>query len=73
VRPRGDGTLKKSPAQALSLAAAAAPDYGDYQLDSYFAPGPILPVLASRSCPWQCAFRSIPFASNKGRCQSVAA
>jgi hypothetical protein len=49
VRPRGDGTLEKSPAQTLSLAAAAAPDHGDYQLDSYFAPGPILPVLASHS------------------------
>ncbi|MFD0392277.1 hypothetical protein ACFQ3Z_03730 [Streptomyces nogalater] len=35
--------------------------------DGYLAPGPVLPVIASRSCAWKCAFCAIPFASDAFR------
>lgn len=49
------------------------PDYSDYPLDKYFAPGPILPIFGSRSCAWSCAFCAIPFASNRFRMRSGSA
>ncbi|MFC9931331.1 B12-binding domain-containing radical SAM protein [Streptomyces sp. NPDC127190] len=62
-----DGRLDFAPARDVDLATLPAPDFDDYDLDSYLAPGPVLPVLASRSCAWNCAFCSIPFASNRYR------
>ena len=43
------------------------PDFSDFPLDKYFAPGPILPIYSSRSCLWKCAFCSIPYASGDFR------
>ncbi|MFF5025560.1 B12-binding domain-containing radical SAM protein [Streptomyces collinus] len=68
-----DGRLSFAPARDVDLATLPAPDFDDYDLDSYLAPGPVLPVLASRSCAWDCAFCSIPFASNRYRHRDAAA
>ncbi|GAA4552707.1 B12-binding domain-containing radical SAM protein [Amycolatopsis samaneae] len=68
-----DGQLSFAPARDVSLATLPAPDFDDYDLGSYLAPGPVLPVLASRSCAWDCAFCSIPFASNRYRHRDAAA
>ncbi len=43
------------------------PDFDDLPLDKYFAPEVVFPLLASRGCQWDCAFCSIPFASNAYR------
>ena len=59
--------LSKTPAQPVRLDNVAMPEFGDLPLGRYFAPGPILPLYASRSCAWACAFCSIPFASNNFR------
>ncbi|MFJ2730090.1 B12-binding domain-containing radical SAM protein [Streptomyces collinus] len=61
------GILLRTPRQSADITTAATPAYADLPLDKYLAPGPILPVYASRSCPWDCAFCSIPFASNSFR------
>ncbi|MEV7809377.1 radical SAM protein [Streptomyces flaveolus] len=61
------GILRRTPRQSADISAAAPPAYGDLPLHKYLAPGPVLPVFASRSCPWECAFCSIPFASNSFR------
>jgi radical SAM superfamily enzyme YgiQ (UPF0313 family) len=61
-----DGELVRTPAVAVRLESVSLPDFTDLPLDKYFAPGPILPVYASRSA-WNCAFCSIPFASNSFR------
>lgn len=68
-----DGRLEFAPARDVDLATLPAPDFDDYDLDSYLAPGPVLPVLASRSCAWDCAFCSIPFASNRFRHRDAVA
>ncbi|MYX93324.1 radical SAM protein [Streptomyces sp. SID486] len=68
-----DGRLDFAPARDVDLATLPAPDFDDYDLDSYLAPGPVLPVLASRSCAWNCAFCSIPFASNRYRHRDATA
>lgn len=62
-----DGELRGVPARAVRLDAVPRPDFSDLPLDRYFSPGPILPLYASRSCAWECAFCSIPFASNNFR------
>jgi radical SAM superfamily enzyme YgiQ (UPF0313 family) len=67
-----DGELVRRPARPVRLDAVSPPDFADLPLDRYFAPGPILPVYASRSCAWQCAFCSIPFASNSFRSRPAA-
>ncbi|MFD9095764.1 B12-binding domain-containing radical SAM protein [Streptomyces collinus] len=61
------GLLLRTPRRSADITTAATPAYTDLPLDKYLAPGPILPVWASRSCPWDCAFCSIPFASNSFR------
>ncbi|MFC9279143.1 B12-binding domain-containing radical SAM protein [Streptomyces collinus] len=61
------GILLRTPRQSADITTAVTPAYTDLPLDKYLAPGPILPVYASRSCPWDCAFCSIPFASNSFR------
>ncbi|MDO0915974.1 radical SAM protein [Streptomyces sp. DT2A-34] len=66
------GTLVKRPARPVPLDGVSAPYFADLPLDRYFAPGPILPVYASRSCAWSCAFCSIPFASNSFRSRPAA-
>jgi hypothetical protein len=66
VRAVGDG-LARMPTRTVDLSTLPVPDYSDFDLDRYFAPGPVLPTYASRSCAWDCAFCSIPFASNKFR------
>ncbi|MFF0433718.1 B12-binding domain-containing radical SAM protein [Streptomyces sp. NPDC004327] len=63
--------LRKNPPRKVRIEQLPAPDYDDYPLDKYFAPGPILPVFASRSCAWECAFCAIPFASGKYRGRSA--
>ncbi|CAL9343462.1 B12-binding domain-containing radical SAM protein [Streptomyces sp. enrichment culture] len=61
------GILRRTPRQSADITASALPAYTDLPLHKYLAPGPVLPVFASRSCPWDCAFCSIPFASNSFR------
>lgn len=69
VRPDGD-RLVRTQTKTVDLECLPAPDYRDFDLTKYLAPGPILPTYASRSCAWDCAFCSIPFASNKFRSRS---
>ncbi|GHK05948.1 hypothetical protein SY2F82_77450 [Streptomyces sp. Y2F8-2] len=68
-----NGILLRTPRQSTDISAAAKPAYDALPLGKYLAPGPILPVFASRSCPWDCAFCSIPFASNSFRQRPAAA
>ncbi|MFG2112858.1 B12-binding domain-containing radical SAM protein [Streptomyces sp. NPDC048718] len=63
----GRGGLLRTPAAMVDISDLPTPDFSDLPLDRYFAPGPVLPLQASRSCAWDCAFCSIPFASNKFR------
>ncbi|MFJ8828184.1 B12-binding domain-containing radical SAM protein [Streptomyces sp. NPDC102467] len=63
----GRGGLLRTPAAMVDVADLPTPDFDGLPLDRYFAPGPVLPLQASRSCAWDCAFCSIPFASNKFR------
>lgn len=59
--------LESTPARPVRLDEVPSPDFSELPLDRYFAPGPIIPLYASRSCAWSCAFCSIPFASNNFR------
>ncbi|MDQ1049650.1 radical SAM protein [Streptomyces sp. V4I2] len=68
-----NGILLRTPRHSADISTAAPPAYDALPLDKYLAPGPILPVFASRSCPWDCAFCSIPFASNSFRQRPAAA
>lgn len=68
-----DGTLVRRPPRPVRLDQVGAPYFDDLPLGRYFAPGPILPVHASRSCAWRCAFCSIPFASGTFRSRPAAA
>lgn len=70
--PDGRGGLSVQPPRDVDLDGLPVPDYSDLPLDSYFAPGPVLPTYASRSCAWSCAFCAIPFASNRFRQRSAA-
>ncbi|NGO74502.1 radical SAM protein [Streptomyces sp. YC504] len=63
----GRGGLLRNPAAMVDVSDLPTPDFDGLPLDRYFAPGPVLPLQASRSCAWDCAFCSIPFASNKFR------
>ncbi|MCC5481228.1 B12-binding domain-containing radical SAM protein [Streptomyces barringtoniae] len=63
----GRGGLSRTPAAMVDVSDLPTPDFDGLPLDRYFAPGPVLPLQASRSCAWDCAFCSIPFASNKFR------
>lgn len=63
----GRGGLLRSPAAMVDVTDLPVPDFDGLPLERYFAPGPVLPLQASRSCAWDCAFCSIPFASNKFR------
>lgn len=67
-----DDALVSVPERPVRLENIPAPSFDELPLDKYFAPGPILPVYASRSCAWQCAFCSIPFASNSFRARPAA-
>jgi hypothetical protein len=66
LEPDGDH-VRVSESQPVDLDDLPPPAYDDLPLRKYFAPGPILPTYASRSCAWSCTFCSIPFASNKFR------
>ncbi len=69
-----EGHLHSSPAAMADLADLPVPDFTDHPLaDGYLAPGPVLPLIASRSCAWECAFCAIPFASNKFRIREPGA
>lgn len=73
VVPDGEA-LHRCPSATASLAELPVPDFTDYPLaDGYLAPGPVLPVIASRSCAWKCAFCAIPFASDKFRIRAPEA
>lgn len=72
VRATADGLTLARP-RDVRLDSLPAPDFDDYDLHAYLAPGPVLPVLASRSCAWDCAFCSIPFASNRFRHRKATA
>ncbi|MEU4221377.1 B12-binding domain-containing radical SAM protein [Actinoplanes sp. NPDC026623] len=72
VVTRGPDGLRSTPARPVRLDRAAGPDFDQMPLGRYFAPGPILPLYASRSCAWNCAFCSIPFASNSYRARPAA-
>lgn len=62
------GSSKRArPAPPISLEQNVSPDFSDSPLKNYFAPGPVLPIYASRSCEYQCAFCAIPFASGSFR------
>ncbi|WP_329112930.1 B12-binding domain-containing radical SAM protein [Streptomyces sp. NBC_01465] len=63
----GSGGLLRTPAAMVDVSDLPTPDFDGLPLERYFAPGPVLPLQASRSCAWDCAFCSIPFASNKFR------
>ncbi|MEU6378569.1 radical SAM protein [Streptomyces sp. NPDC046909] len=63
----GRGGLLRTPAAMVDVSDLPTPDFDGLPLDKYFAPGLVLPLQASRSCAWDCAFCSIPFASNKYR------
>ncbi|GGN90297.1 hypothetical protein GCM10010112_75570 [Actinoplanes lobatus] len=63
----GRGGLLRTGPEMVDISALPTPDFTGLPLDRYFAPGPVLPLQASRSCAWDCAFCSIPFASNKFR------
>ncbi|WP_441248527.1 B12-binding domain-containing radical SAM protein [Kitasatospora sp. McL0602] len=71
--PDGD-ELHRCPPSTASLGELPVPDFTDHPLtDGYLAPGPVLPVIASRSCAWKCAFCAIPFASDKFRIRAPEA
>ncbi|MGW6534778.1 B12-binding domain-containing radical SAM protein [Streptomyces sp. NPDC055051] len=73
VVPDGD-ELHRCPSATASLTELPVPDFTDHPLDDgYLAPGPVLPVIASRSCAWKCAFCAIPFASDKFRIRAPEA
>ncbi|MGA5822855.1 radical SAM protein [Kitasatospora sp. NPDC094028] len=72
VRATADGLTRARP-RDVRLDSLPAPDFDDYDLHAYLAPGLVLPVLASRSCAWDCAFCSIPFASNRFRHREATA
>ncbi|MBM7439371.1 radical SAM protein [Streptomyces sp. HB132] len=73
VVPDGD-ELHRCPSATASLGELPVPDFTDHPLaDGYLAPGPVLPVIASRSCAWKCAFCAIPFASDKFRIRAPEA
>lgn len=59
--------LVHTPPKDVNLDENPAPNFDHIPLDKYFAPGPVIPTYASRSCAWSCAFCSIPFASNRFR------
>jgi hypothetical protein len=70
---RENGMLHRSPPSTVDLTDLPAPDFGDFPIaDGYLAPGPVLPLMASRSCAWKCAFCSIPFASDKFRLRKAS-
>lgn len=68
-----NGILLRAPRGSVDITVSPKPAYDALPLDKYLAPGPVLPVFASRSCPWDCAFCSIPFASNSFRQRPAAA
>ncbi|GAA2734798.1 radical SAM protein [Streptomyces nogalater] len=73
VVPDGDA-LHRCPPATASLGELPVPDFTDHPLaDGYLAPGPVLPVIASRSCAWKCAFCAIPFASDAFRMRAPEA
>lgn len=69
---RADQELRRTASRSVDIRKSAMPAFGDLPLDKYFAPGPILPVFGSRSCAWDCAFCSIPFASSSFRQRPAA-
>lgn len=71
LRVEGE-SLRRAPPVMVDVSASPTPDFSDLPLGKYFAPGPIFPIFASRSCAWKCAFCSIPFASNKFRMRDEA-
>nr|WP_321396141.1 radical SAM protein [uncultured Desulfobacter sp.] len=59
-------------AQTLSLKALPAPDFSGLDLDMYFNPVPVLPVLFSRGCAWRrCRFCSHNFSFGGHRKKEV--
>lgn len=56
-----------TPAIKVNLKHAAKPAYDLMPVNKYLAPGPVLPVYASRGCAWKCTFCSIPYASGSFR------
>lgn len=70
VEPDRDGKLRREDPAQFPVAESVAPDFSDYPLDKYLAPGPVLPVFASRSCAWSCSFCAIPFASGTYRARN---
>ncbi len=43
----------------LDISQLPPPDFGDYPLDEYIAPEPVLPIITSRGCYWgKCTFCS---------------
>src|SRR5262249_13846466 len=69
---RAGEELHRTASRSVDIRKSATPAFGDMPLDKYFAPGPVLPVFGSRSCAWDCAFCSIPFASNSFRQRPAA-
>lgn len=66
-----DGQLVRNGVKSVSLQEVPRPYFGDYDLSAYLSPEPIIPIMASRSCAWECAFCAIPFASGKFRSRSA--
>jgi radical SAM superfamily enzyme YgiQ (UPF0313 family) len=55
---RENGSIKRNdPAPAPSMDGLPGPDFSDLPLDEYLAPGPVLPYMTARGCPWgRCSF-----------------
>ncbi len=59
VRGSGGGLRDGETVPVEDLDSLALPDFTDYDLDSFFLPVRVLPVMTSRGCPWaRCAFCS---------------
>lgn len=64
---RAGDKLIHTPAKSIDIDTIPTPDFDGLPLGKYFSPETILPLYTSRSCPYQCAFCTIPYASSKFR------
>ena len=49
--------LRINPPAMVEIDTLPPPDFSQFQLDKYFTPKPVLPLMTSRGCPWgKCTF-----------------
>lgn len=65
-----EGKLKRNAVETLDVNSIPTPAFDGLPLKKYFAPETILPTYTSRSCPYKCAFCTIPYASSKFRART---